>query len=545
MNLDGVSSLLGRLPPNTLLDLIGSERLDSIRAVMKEPLGSDTAGTSRLLADILLVTRGEQLLEDPKVRSEILLLLTSEQLRELASELCSRSFEKPADNSLVLASLPWRPGSPITLEFVHRFGFPLQYLPKFTPPQIATSVVFPNLRRSPLRDYQQEVRKKLLELIRNGASRILVQLPTGAGKTRTMMEALVDIARKRDLFGTGKSILWLAHVEELCDQAVASFEAAWAERGNEPATVVRAWGNNKPNLDDFEGAFIVSSYQKLVALRKRSEEFEQIRRPIRLIVADEAHKVLAPTFEGVLENLASEDVILVGMTATPGRGLDREGENAKLASFFHKNLVGPTWSENPIKELQDRGVLSRIKHQIIESKSDVALSVSERATATDLDLPGSVLTRLAESAERNRRIIDAIRAETACGRSCIVFACTAEHSRILTAILRLNGEKAAHIDSAVSRADRRELVSNFRTGALKVLLNFGVLSTGLDVPKVSTVVIARPTTSIVLYSQMIGRGLRGPASGGNVECNLIDVRDNFTAFGGVDDVYTAFAPYWS
>jgi DNA repair protein RadD len=115
---------------------------------------------------------------------------------------------------------------------------------------------------------------------------------------------------------------------------------------------------------------------------------------------------------------------------------------------------------------------------------------------------------------------------------------------MLTAILNIEGATAAHIDSSVSRAQRRQIIASFRAGTLDAVLNFGVLSTGFDAPRVSAVVIARPTTSVVLYSQMVGRGLRGPASGGNEECNLIDVRDNFTSFGAVDDVYQTFAPYW-
>jgi superfamily II DNA or RNA helicase len=545
MNPDALWSVLGKLAPEALRELIGADRLDSIRAVIHSGTGVAVDRDSSMLATLLLVTHGEQVLEDSKVRSRLLTLLPSDELEEMALALCGRSFEKSADNVLALASLPWRPGAAIALEFVGRFNVPARYLPKNTPLQVPTSVVHPFVRRPRLRDYQEEVRKRILGLLRNGARRILIQMPTGAGKTRTVMETLIDIARRDDLFGVGKSVLWLAHVEELCEQAVTSFEDAWTAKGNTPATVVRAWGSHKPNIEDYEGAFIVSTYQKLVALRKRPAEFEQIRRPIGLVVADEAHKVLAPTFEELLEELITEEVTLIGLTATPGRGLDRGQENVQLAVFFEKNLVGPAWSDNPIGELQERGILARIRHRSIDSSMAVALTAAERAAAVDSDLPGSVLSRLASSADRNRRIIDTIRDETSAGRSCLVFACTAEHSRILTAILNIEGERAAHLDSSVSKFHRREVISNFRSGAVNVLLNFGVLSTGFDVPRVSAVVIARPTTSVVLYSQMIGRGLRGPASGGSPECDLIDVRDNFLAFGAVEEVYTAFAPYWN
>ena len=79
---------------------------------------------------------------------------------------------------------------------------------------------------------------------------------------------------------------------------------------------------------------------------------------------------------------------------------------------------------------------------------------------------------------------------------------------------------------------------------LSILLNFGVLSTGFDAPGVDTVMITRPTSSVVLYSQMAGRGLRGPSAGGQAECTLVDVLDNLTRFGAVEIVYDAFKGYW-
>ena len=77
-----------------------------------------------------------------------------------------------------------------------------------------------------------------------------------------------------------------------------------------------------------------------------------------------------------------------------------------------------------------------------------------------------------------------------------------------------------------------------------MLLNYGILSTGFDATNIRSVIIARPTTSIVLYSQMIGRGLRGPKMGGADECKLIDIKDNISAFGNIEDVYGYFEGYW-
>ena len=85
----------------------------------------------------------------------------------------------------------------------------------------------------------------------------------------------------------------------------------------------------------------------------------------------------------------------------------------------------------------------------------------------------------------------------------------------------------------------------YAVGEIDVLLNFGVLSTGFDAPNVRTVVIARPTTSVILYSQMLGRGLQGPKMGGTAQCTLVDVRDHFGRFGDLSSLYLRFQPYWT
>lgn len=533
--------LMQQLPLEALQDLVGEARLRGVMSVLNE--GSRVGHEREILATLVVHLYGDQLLEDGRVRAEILSLLPSADLEALAASLAGRSFQKPADNVLALVALPWRVGASLALEIARRFDLDASFLPRVVAAAPVLTMIRPRPTRPALRDYQSEVRDRVIDLVSTGGERILVQMPTGAGKTRTVMDTLVELAVREGLFSAGRSVLWLAHVEELCEQAAEAFEESWASNGDESVALVRAWGTAKPNVVDYQGAFIVGSYQKFVALR-RQLEFDQIKAPLRIVVADEAHKVLAPTFASLLDDLIHADVIFIGLTATPGRGLQLGPENARLASFFHKNLIGPTWDENPIQALRTKGILARIHHKTIESSDTVTLTMAEKTAAADVDLPGTVLKRLAESPERNRRIIGAIKEEVAAGRPTLVFACSVEHARVLSAVLNLEGVTAAHVDASLSKQHRRDAIARFRAGEIAVLLNFGVLSTGFDVPRVSAVVIARPTTSVVLYSQMIGRGLRGPASGGAAECTLIDVRDNFQSFGHVDQVYETFRPYW-
>jgi len=99
-------------------------------------------------------------------------------------------------------------------------------------------------------------------------------------------------------------------------------------------------------------------------------------------------------------------------------------------------------------------------------------------------------------------------------------------------LLRRARRTAAVIIGETRRATRRHLIDEFRAGRVQVLCNYGVLTTGFDAPKVRAVVIARPTTSVVLYEQMIGRGMRGPLNGGTEMCTVIDLADNISRFEG-------------
>jgi superfamily II DNA or RNA helicase len=106
------------------------------------------------------------------------------------------------------------------------------------------------------------------------------------------------------------------------------------------------------------------------------------------------------------------------------------------------------------------------------------------------------------------------------------------------------GIRASHLDGMTSLNRRSSIINNFKDGNLNVLCNERLLSTGFDAPKTDVIVIARPTFSIVLYSQIIGRGLRGSAIGGTDNCTIIDVKDNIQGFSDHDFVYEYFDEYF-
>ena len=185
------------------------------------------------------------------------------------------------------------------------FDFPEIMLPARRSAFAALEQIEPQRPPGALHDYQEKVRASALKMLIDPDRRaFLVQMPTGAGKTRVMMEALTS--HRLFLTDSRPTTVWLAHTEELCDQAVEAFGHVWGIRGDKPVTVVRFWGDARLELSDLRGTFIVASYQKLARAFERSpESFLALVDRGCVVVADEAHKALAPTIRPIIESSRS------------------------------------------------------------------------------------------------------------------------------------------------------------------------------------------------------------------------------------------------
>ena len=164
---------------------------------------------------------------------------------------------------------------------------------------------------------------------------------------------------------------------------------------------------------------------------------------------------------------------------------------------------------------------------------------------TWFDFPSGLLERISLDDVRNLEIIKKLKTECESNKNVIFFGGSIDQSKFICAIINFMGFRAEHIDSNTGRDRRRNIIQEFKDGKLNVICNFGVLTTGFDAPKTDVIFIARPTMSVVLYSQMVGRGLRGPTIGGTEYCKLIDVIDNLDAYKSPDNVYDYFEEYWN
>ena len=140
------------------------------------------------------------------------------------------------------------------------------------------------------------------------------------------------------------------------------------------------------------------------------------------------------------------------------------------------------------------------------------------------------LRSLGRAHDRNRRILEHV-SRLPVDWPVLIFAASVEHAEDLAVELTMSGVPSAAITGETRAGVRRNAIDRFRRGELRVLTNYGVLTTGFDAPSVRAIYVTRPVYSPLLYQQMIGRGLRGPLNGGEERCLIVNVEDNVDQFG--------------
>lgn len=434
-------------------------------------------------------------------------------------------------------------GSWPAVAFVESLGFPVEWAGERGRKREPYLEVEGRFRLPPLHDYQQDIVDRVRDLLRKGtaapkARRGMISLPTGAGKTRVAVEAIVGAIVAGDFEG---GVLWVADRDELCEQGVQAWREAWSATGAQGIRlrISRMWGN-QPGAVETGGPQVVVATIQTLSRRLQQPAYDFLRR-FRLVVFDEAHRTLAPTFTSAMEELGlkyrreADEPYLLGLTATPYRGYSEE-ETRWLVNRYGKNRLdagafAADDSETVVAELQRQKVLAEADQRVIpgmelEMTPDERLEMERRPQW----LPEEVERRIGRDPERTERILDALlrrRPETG---PTLIFATSVENAETISALLNLRGVVARAVSGGTHRGTRRRIVEGFRAGEIEVLVNYGVFREGFDAPKTRTIIVARPVYSPNLYFQMIGRGLRGTKNGGNDRCLILNVEDNILNF---------------
>lgn len=398
--------------------------------------------------------------------------------------------------------------------------------------------------------YQQDICKQVLSFLRSGNNRVLIHLPTGAGKTRTAMNIASEHLRE----SKNNVVLWLADREELCSQAYTEFCKAWKSLGNRPTSVYAFYSQSNESLSGIDSGFVVAGLQKFLKLRKSDSKqlqilYRQLAKKVTLVIFDEAHKSVAPEFQKVVQDFIDSDgfhASLIGLTATPGRSYSSVGlteEDVRLASFFNNNKISMRISGylSPIDYLVDKGYLAKANFKSLNYDNS-GISAYELRDAGGAE----TMKALAGNLARNKIILNTIIEECKKHSQIIVFACTVEHGLNLATALAYQGIKAAAVDSRNDTPEsRRAKISQYKNAELQVLVNFNVLTAGFDAPKTNVTVIAKPMNSLVQYLQMAGRAMRGHKSGGNKECYIYTVMDQIPEFQSISLAFSYWNDMWA
>lgn len=345
-----------------------------------------------------------------------------------------------------------------------------------------------------LRPYQKLAVASVVERYRAHERRMLLYLPTGAGKT---VIATHIIQALRENFRLGRA-LFVAHRREILDQTVRTLaqhlpglrvEVEQGERSAEGGADIT-----------------VASVQSLL---RRKDRYDP--RCFDLIICDECHRALAPSWDQVISyfwSQAGERTVLLGMTATP-----RRSDGRSVQEFF-----GEAAFEISRTALEDLGYL--VPMQYFTVQGDLKLDQVQQSGG---DFQVAALSRVMDSPAHRALAVKAW-LEQGAGKKTLVFCAGVEHARHLADDLRGLGVRAETIDGKTK--DRDRLLARFQAGDIQVLTNYGVLTEGFDEPSITCILMARPTTSPLVYTQCIGRGLR--CAPGKSSCTVIDLVDRST-----------------
>ncbi|MEF3117518.1 DEAD/DEAH box helicase [Streptomyces chrestomyceticus] len=437
-------------------------------------------------------------------------------------------------------------GSSAAIAFVSDLRLPVAFAGSKTPSPPPFETVegprdFPSLH-----EYQENlVRNVSTMLDRLAPQRGMLSLPTGAGKTRVTAEAVIRwVKRVGDLKGP---LLWIAQTDELCEQAVQSWRFVWSKVGAErPLTISRLWSTNEVGNVVDHPHLVVATDAKLERCLG-TDQYTWLRRAA-LVIVDEAHTAISKRYTEILGQLGLTQYEtgrhLLGLTATPFRNTNEEETRRLVSRFGNRRLdEGVFPSGDPYRDLQGWGMLAQVEHRTLEG-GRIELTRDEKTHADRMAmLSRSAEQRLADDHARSRRIVDSV-ADLPADWPTLLFATSVDHAKYLAAMLNDQGVPSAAVDSTTSTQDRRNRIENFRSGRIRVLTNYGVLTQGFDAPATRVVVVARPVYSTNVYQQMIGRGLRGPLNGGKESCLILNVSDNIANFD-THLAFTQFEHLWS
>lgn len=352
-----------------------------------------------------------------------------------------------------------------------------------------------------LRDYQIKAADVAVKFFKSDSKNNgIMVLPTGSGKSLILAEVANQLHEK---------ILILQPTKEILEQNYAKY----LSYGYQAAIYSASF--NKKQIGPVTFAMIGSIVRK-----------KELFSDFKYIAVDEAHYCNAK--KGMYkEFLSFVNKKVLGLTATPYR-LTHDGYGGSILKFITRTrprIFKELLYYVQIRELLEKGYLAKVEYET----DNIFDSSKIRLNSTGADFVDESLQEYCDSISQNDRTIHAIKTHTS-RKGIISFVPFVKDAEYISE----NIDRAAILSTKTSKKDRENILRNFRSGEVKAIVNVGILNIGFDYPELDTIILSRPTMSLALWYQMIGRGIRPHPE--KDCCLVVDLTDSCEKFGKIEDL---------
>lgn len=352
-----------------------------------------------------------------------------------------------------------------------------------------------------LRPYQSQIKNDVYKLW-DKYDNVMLQMPTGTGKTIVFTSIVRDISSWCIENSVDAKILLIAHRKELIEQASEKLS-------NLPHGIIQS--GQPMNL---ELPIQVASIQTFMS-RRNYDRMHRIR--FDFIIIDEAHHSMAPGYQKLWDMYPHSKKL--GVTATPWR------MNHSGFTMLYNDIV----LSHDVEWFVNNGYLSNYDYISIPRSSQIQHAINDiYKVGADGDYLVSELSSVCDK--------DKIRAELyksykryADGKKGIIYAIDRKHAMNIAELYACKGVSIAMIDGTTSSEERKAIIADFKLGVIQVIVNVNIFSEGFDCPNIEFVQLARPTKSLSLYLQQVGRALR--ASPNKTTSIILDNVGLYNRFG--------------
>lgn len=359
--------------------------------------------------------------------------------------------------------------------------------------------------------YQQEAVAAWWSYFNSYSGNPLIVMPTGSGKSPVLGMLMKDILTMYPR----QRILILTHVKELVEQDAKAIVRHWPHA---PVSIYSSSVGRK----DFSGRIVVASIQSIINNLEEAGKFN-------LIFIDEAHLVpekSETTYRKVIAHFkeVNPKLKVSGLTATPYRLAGGHLLDCGIFTDICYDLTTPDAFSRLVRE----GFLTRLVNKRVATKIDTS-QVGTR-------MGDYIQSELELAANQSDITSAAIREVIAYGHDrhhVLTFAVSVEHAYAIAAEFEIRGWPSVVIHGGLSKKEREAAIEGFKSGEYRVCVNVNVLTTGFDYPEIDLLVILRPSDSVALWVQILGRGLRTAL--GKLNCMVMDFTANTVNLGPIDD----------